>query len=122
MGAPHYLIATATSSAVAFHMVAALEIYSEEMEQLVSMRLNMDRYQRVSEQVGVIQRHCLALPSFSVAGVELLIAHSEVIYAVWRAQDLPVPMECDDVAGRWNDLLACIERMRRLSLNRLVRS
>jgi len=72
--------------AVAFQLAAALERYESDVARMMDTWLDMDLYRDVSRQVEEIRMYSAALPQLSVAWVEVLIAHAELIHHMWRAQ------------------------------------
>ena len=75
--------------AVAFQLAAGLEEYDQSVQQMLDTWLDMDLYRRVSAQIEQIRMYSAALPQLSVAWVELLIAHAELVHCLWRAQLAP---------------------------------
>lgn len=72
--------------AIAFQLVASLEKYAADVGRMVDTWLDMDLYRDVSEQVEEIRLYSAALPAFSSAWVELLIAHAELVHSLWRLE------------------------------------
>lgn len=70
--------------AIAFQLAAALEKYDEDVGTMVDTWLDMEVYRAVSDQVEDIRMLTAALPQLSVAWVELLIAHAELVHSLWR--------------------------------------
>jgi hypothetical protein len=107
--------------AVAFQLAAALERYELDLAVLMDTWLDMDRYREVSEQVEQIRMYAAALPQLSVAWVEVLISHAELIHHMWRRQNArpaPAPEEVRELRKRH---AAAIERMRAGCLRLLAR-
>lgn len=76
--------------AVAFQLAAALDQYERDVARLVESWLDVDLYHAVTGHVSRVRSFASALPQVSVPWVELLIAHSELVHALWRlrfAQD-----------------------------------
>jgi hypothetical protein len=72
--------------AIAFQLAGALETYDASVQRMVDCWLDMDQYRNVGEQVEAIRMYSAALPELSVAWVELLIAHAELVHCLWRDQ------------------------------------
>jgi hypothetical protein len=70
--------------AISLQLVATLERYERDSAVMVDTWLDMELYQRVSEQVEQIRMYCALLPQLSVQWVELLIAHAELVHSLWR--------------------------------------
>ncbi|GAB3767240.1 hypothetical protein GCM10028796_28170 [Ramlibacter monticola] len=70
--------------AIAFQLAAALEEYEVSVGRMIDTWLDMELYGRVSEQIEEIRLYCLPLPQLSAPWVELLIAHAELVHALWR--------------------------------------
>jgi hypothetical protein len=73
-------------SAIAFQLAAELERYQEEADALIRGPFDSDLYQRVSRHIDRMRMYAAALPSVSVAWVEVLIRHFELTHALWRLQ------------------------------------
>jgi hypothetical protein len=71
--------------AVAFQLVATVERYESHVDQLITSWLDMDAYRTVSSEIDEIQLYSSSLPQLAVQAVALLIAHSELVFALWRA-------------------------------------
>jgi hypothetical protein len=72
--------------AIAFQLVAALEQYDEATGTMIAAWPDLEHYRSVSEQIEKIRMYSSALPDARVQWVELLIAHSELVHFLWRAQ------------------------------------
>lgn len=70
--------------AVAFQLAATVERYEDHVEQLVMGWLDMDCYRTVSAEMDEIQLLSSSLPQLTVPAVALLIAHSELVFSLWR--------------------------------------
>jgi hypothetical protein len=73
-------------SAIAFQLAAELESYQEQADALIRAPFDPDLYQRVSRHIDSMRMYAAALPSVSVAWVEVLIRHFELTHALWRLQ------------------------------------
>jgi len=72
--------------AIAFQLAAGLEKYEESVQRMVDNWLDMELYRTVSEEIEEIRMYSAALPQLSVAWVELLIAHAELVHCLWRGE------------------------------------
>src|SRR4051794_39107822 len=70
--------------AIAFQLAGLLETYGEKVERMVDTWLDMELYREVSDAVEEIRTLSVILPGLSVQWVELLIAHTELVHALWR--------------------------------------
>lgn len=78
-----------------------------------SRRLETPVHRRVSDDTDRIC-HCSApVPELSVPAAAVLIAHSQVIYALWRAEFCEPPITAGEVARVLADHRACVDRLRR---------
>lgn len=73
-------------SAIAFQLAAALQAYEEEVAVMVAAPLDAEQYQRVSKRMDEMRMYATALPTVSVAWVELMIRHFELTHGLWREQ------------------------------------
>lgn len=80
-------------NAIALQLVVALEEYDRDAALMVDTWLDMDLYHKVSEEVEDIRRASAALPHLSVHWVEFLIAHAELVHALWRLRFEDEPAE-----------------------------
>lgn len=64
--------------------LAALERYEVHLRQLVARWLDAELYHTVSQDMQEVRRCCHALPPLSAGWVALLIAHAELVQALWR--------------------------------------
>jgi hypothetical protein len=105
--------------ALAFQLAAAVEQYESHVDQLIDRWLDMDCYQTVSADIDEIQLYSSSLPQIAVQAVALLIAHSELIFSLWRHRDSSAqPGELEDCQRRHR---ACVADLRRSCL-RFLRS
>ena len=75
--------------AIAFQLAATIESYERHVEALLVAWPDMERYRTVSEGIEEIRRYTSALPTVSVQFVALLIAHTELIHALWKQTNVP---------------------------------
>lgn len=88
---------------------------------MVDTWLDMELYRSVSDQVEQIRFISAALPQLSVAWVELLIAHAELVHSLWRLrfrEDDLDRVKLDEVRARHT---ACVAPLRGRCLRMLAR-
>jgi CDP-diacylglycerol pyrophosphatase len=98
--------------AITLQVMATLETYERDAAELAQRWLDMDLYQAVSEEIDEIQRFSVAIPGVSVAAAALLIAHSELVYTLWRS---------DEPERVLDEHQAAIESLRRACMRRAMR-
>ena len=69
---------------IAFQLAATVERYETHVDELVASWLDMDTYRIVSSEIDEIQLYSSSLPTLAVPAVALLIAHSELVFSLWR--------------------------------------
>ncbi|MBK6004792.1 hypothetical protein JJB11_01705 [Ramlibacter ginsenosidimutans] len=74
---------------IACQLARALERYDEQSAEMVRTWLDMELYAEVSKGVDEMRGYCASLPRLSVAWVEFLIAHSELVFSLWRSGSRP---------------------------------
>jgi hypothetical protein len=72
-------------TAIAFQLSAALENYQQDMDSLSDPWSQREQYKRVSDEFDMVRMLKGALPELSVAMVEVLIAHVELMSALWNS-------------------------------------
>ena len=72
-------------TAIAFQLSAALESYQQDMDSLDDPWSQREQYKRVSDEFDMVRMLKGALPELSVAMVEVLIAHVELMSALWNS-------------------------------------
>jgi hypothetical protein len=70
--------------AILAELATAVASYEQDVEALLAAWPDMERYRTVSDGIDAIRRHAAAVPPVSVAFVALLIAHTELIHALWQ--------------------------------------
>jgi hypothetical protein len=75
--------------AIAFQLAATIDSYEQHVEELLAAWPDMERYRTVSESIEEIRRYASALPAVSVQFVALLIAHTELVHALWKQTNDP---------------------------------
>lgn len=76
-------------TAIAFQLSAALERYQMLVEDLVNPWLQRELYDRISRCFDQVRMLKGAFPDLSVAMVEVLIRHVELMKALWLATTVP---------------------------------
>lgn len=71
---------------IAFQLAAALDEYERDVARLVRGPLDLVLYDRVSRQMDQMRQYAAALPPLSVAWVEVMIRHFELMHGLWRLQ------------------------------------
>jgi hypothetical protein len=108
--------------AIAFQLAAALDRYDQDVGAMVETWLDMELYRCVSDEVEHIRLLSASLPQLSVAWVELLIAHAELVHSLWRLRfndDATDRVKLDEVRARHND---CVQSLRKRCLRLMSRS
>ncbi len=70
---------------VAFQLAAALESYQSDFDDMVQSWHDPQRYAAVNRRLEDIRMYRGALPQLSADMVEVLIAHVELVHALWDA-------------------------------------
>lgn len=104
---------------VAFQLVAALERYEEDTHALTSGPFDVAAYRKVSEDIDLIERYSAAIPALSVAAVALLIAHTDLVHALWRIHYGQLPASDAELESREDEHRACVGNLRRRCLHYL---
>jgi hypothetical protein len=76
-------------SAIAFQLAAALDGYEQEVAALLRGPFDPDLYQRVSRRMDEMRLYAASLPSVSVAWVEVMIRHFELLHGLWKGVQDP---------------------------------
>ena len=97
--------------AIMSQLASTLDRYEADSARMVGTWFDMDLYSEVSAEIDEIQRYSVSLPGISVAAAALLIAHSELVYTLWRNADV------QDVQ---REHTACIESLRKACRHRLA--
>lgn len=80
---------TSTVPPAADALLAALERYAQHVTQLTARWSDAQLYHAVSEDVEAVRQGCNGLPGLDTAWVTLLIAHAELMHALWQAGSSP---------------------------------
>ena len=97
--------------ALASELSRVLNQYQADVDELVSHKLETPVHRRVSADIDRIRRCSAPVPELSVPTTAVLIAHSEVIYALWRAEFREPPISADEVARILAEHHACVQRL-----------
>jgi hypothetical protein len=73
-------------TAIAFQLAAALDAYAQDVEAMVTQRMDPEVYQRVSGDMDKMRLYSSSLPRLSVSWVEVMIRHFELTHGLWREQ------------------------------------
>jgi hypothetical protein len=73
-------------SAIAFQLAASLDAYEQDVAAFLGGSFDPDRYRRVSRHMDDMRMYAAALPSLSVAWVEVMIRHFELTHGLWRVE------------------------------------
>lgn len=99
--------------ALAGELCRILDQYQADIDELVSHKLETPVHRRVSDDIERIRRCSAPAPELSVPAAAVLIAHSEVIYALWRSEFREPPIPLEEVARILADHRACVDQLRR---------
>ena len=69
--------------AIAFQLAAALDVYERDAAAMVRVPFDPDLYNRVSHRMDEMRMYAASLPSVSVAWVEVMIRHFELLHGIW---------------------------------------
>jgi hypothetical protein len=94
--------------AIALQLAAAVESYEHQVEALLAAWPDMERYRTVTESIEDIRRYAAVLPTVSVQFVALLIAHTDLVHALWK--------QTNDAAGRDSGALQAVRDQHRDSV------
>ena len=72
-------------SAIAQQLIAALDEYQAEFDELLSGRHSLESCRQVSQRLDEVVMLKGALPQLSVQMVELLVCHTELMHVLWGA-------------------------------------
>jgi hypothetical protein len=74
-----------STQAAASHTLAALERYQAQVRRLAGDWMDMELYGVVGRHVEDVRQGCLHIQPLSRPWVELLIAHAELVQALWQS-------------------------------------
>ena len=97
-------------AAIAFQLAEALEHYQRDCTRLEATWFDPVLYRSVCDAMDRIQMYSTSLHGTSVMAVALLIAHSELVFTLWRGGD---PARVRD------EHAACVASMRGACLQRI---
>ena len=81
--APH------SPSKAAGDALAAAEAYRRDVRELCTRWMDAELYHQVSQELEQVRRGCLGTPALSGPWVAVLIAHAELMHALWQASSTP---------------------------------
>jgi hypothetical protein len=102
--------------AITLQLLAALQLYGDDVNKLALEwrdSPDMEQYARVSREVDEIKKLCASRRELSVPWVTLLISHTELMHALWRASFGKQPAIHNDVGDRLRNHCDCIATLRR---------
>jgi hypothetical protein len=70
-------------------LLAVLERYGLHVGQLTGRWMDAELYHTVSLEIDAIRHGCQRLPGLSSPWIALLIAHAELMHALWQASSAP---------------------------------
>lgn len=73
------------ADATALRLVALLEQYRQDIEDLKSTWLDAEHYARVSRGLEEMRVLCAGLPMLSVPWMQLMISNAELVNCLWTA-------------------------------------
>ena len=74
----------------AFELIAALDTYHAAAVRLVESWLDMDAYAQFAREIEPIREHGAAVPGLTVLALQLVIAHAELVSALWQHSSVGV--------------------------------
>jgi len=98
--------------AIALQLIAAVESYEREFERLLASWPDMEQYRAVSEGIDAVRLYAAALPSLSVQFVALLIAHAELVHALWQQTQGKAVVDRDELQPTWEQHQQCAASLR----------
>jgi hypothetical protein len=109
-------------SAVAFQLSAALESYQGHVDALMNPWRDHERYEAVNRRLREVRKLKGALPQLSVAMVEIVIAHVELMEALWDASRRMAGEEMGRLRMLRERHAAAVQSMRTQCLRAFARS
>lgn len=88
-------------------VLASLERYQLHLRRLVSHWLDAELYHTVSLDMQALRSSCHALPAVSSQWVALLIAHAELVQALWRDGQPAPGVAAADIPKLLEQVMAC---------------
>jgi outer membrane murein-binding lipoprotein Lpp len=80
---------------IVFQLAATLDHYEQDVEALLEQWPDTQRYDAVRRHMDAIQMFSSSVSVVAVPAVALLIAHSELIFTMWRTDQRPTPPVTD---------------------------
>jgi hypothetical protein len=116
MSAPHF----PALNAIVFQLAATVERYEQDVDALLDEWPDTRHYDAVRRHMDAIQMFSSSVAIVAVPAVALLIAHSELIFTLWRThQPQPPPAALDTVRRRLRDR---VDTLRKQCVRELSRS
>lgn len=81
--------------AAASHALAALERYQAHLRKLSTQWMDLELYRRVGDELDQIRQGCRELPEVTLAWVDLLIAHAELVQNLWQSSRPGAPASAE---------------------------
>jgi hypothetical protein len=107
MSAPHFH----ALNAIVFQLAATLDRYEQDIDALLGEWPDTRRYEAVRRHMDHLQMFSSSVPVVAVSAVALLIAHSELIFTLWRADPAQRPSdELDRARRRLGDRVAALRK------------
>jgi hypothetical protein len=101
--------------AITIQLFAALRQYGDDVAKLAREwrdSPDMEHYARVSRQVDEIKKLCAGRRELAVQWVTVLISHTELMHALWRASYGKRPGVANDVEEHLRSHCDCIASLR----------
>ena len=99
-------------SEAASEALAAVERYRRYVRQLCTHWTDADLYHLASQELEQVRRSCRGAPALSGRWVAVLIAHAELMHALWQAPGTPPdsgrPLR-ERLLGRLDESLAALQ-------------
>ena len=108
-------------SAIVFQLVATLERYELDVDALLSRWPDTAGYDATRKHMDNVQMFSSSVPSVAVAAVGLLIAHSELMFTLWRADPKAI-QRSDALHQARRGHRESVQALRRHCLRELARS
>ena len=105
-------------TSIGFQLRAALEAYESDIQSIATNPPDPELYQAASRRIDELRMYAATFPGLSVAWVELLIRHFELMHGLWRLQQGRLTRaELEDFHVQ---LQAAVQRLRRQCTARMI--
>src|SRR5205823_1607373 len=81
----------ATVQGIASRLISVLDRYATDMETLVQTWLDLEKFAQVTREVEQIHIFCATLPQVGRQWAGLVIAHTELVHALWKGAETAGP-------------------------------